>query len=140
MKKSISQFVAISVIIILSSCQKETSSEPAGVTNKVKTYTEAITSTTIGNSITTYNLAFDASDRIISMISASDPSDKFLFKYNSNKSYSTDTYNFNGLEIHEDVFLNNNLSADSTFQYNNTGDSTTEKFFYNGSNLPVKSY
>src|SRR5882757_3535790 len=116
MKKSVSRFAAISIVVSFASCQKETSIESSGVTNKVKTYTEAITSNTIGNSITTYNLSFDASDRIISMISASDPGDKFLFKYNSNKSYSTDIYNLNGLEIHEDVFLNNNLSTDSTFQ------------------------
>jgi hypothetical protein len=139
MKKCIIPFIVISTVVLFTSCQKDASIEPTGVTNKVKTYTEAITSTTIGNSITTYNLAFDAGDRIISMISASDPRYKFLFKYSPNNAFSTDIYNHNGLQVHEDVFLNKNLSADSTFQYNNTGDTSTEKYFYNGGNLPVTS-
>jgi hypothetical protein len=139
MKKCISPLAIIAVTVLLNSCSKETSMEASGVTNKVKMYTEAITSSTLGNSSATYNLEFDIAYRITSMISASDPRNKILFTYGQNYSYATDIYTENGFQLHSEVFLNRNLSTDSSFQYNKTGDSTTEKFFYNGTNLPAKS-
>ena len=42
-----------------------------------------------------------------------------------------DLYNSNVLSVHELFFINNLSFVDSTFQYDNTHDSTTEKYFYN---------
>ena len=140
MKKSIPQLAVILCIILFTSCQKDVDGDPITVTDKVKTYTEDITSGSIGNSVTTYNLSYDASDRIISIISASAPGNKFLFAYNSASTYAMDIYSSNIRVIHEDVSLNSNSYPDSTFQYNNTGDTTTEKNVYNGNNQLIKLY
>jgi YD repeat-containing protein len=140
MKKITLPFAVIACIILFSSCQKDTGGDPPTSTDKVKSYTEDITSGSIGNSVTTYNLAYDASNRIISIISASNPGDKFLFTYNSATTFSMDIYNSNTRVIHEDFFLNSNSYPDSTFQYNNTGDTATEKSVYNGNNQVIKLY
>jgi hypothetical protein len=55
-----------------------------------------------------------------------------VFQY-GNGSYTGDIYNSNAISIHEVFFLNSNSFVDSTFQYNDTNDSTTEKYIYNSS-------
>ncbi len=122
------------VVLLFASCQKnisDTISTPASA--KVKTYTEDIRSASIGNSVTTYNLSYDASGRLISLVSAASPGDKFIYQYNSNNTFTMDLYNSNVLSIHELFFLNNIPYVDSTFQYDDTGDSSTEKLIYNSS-------
>jgi hypothetical protein len=130
-------------LIFLSSCQKEisdtlvsSSTGPGNSSNtsaaKVKTYTEDITTPT-GRSSTTFNLSYDTNDRLISMVSASSPGDKFVYQYNTNNSYTMDLYNSNAVSIHETFFLNSSGFIDSTLQYNDTKDTTTEKYLYNGS-------
>ncbi|MGZ8525926.1 MAG: hypothetical protein ACXWV1_15950, partial [Chitinophagaceae bacterium] len=130
MKKSILPFLAILSIILFSSCQKDVGGGPLTVSDKVKTYTEDVTSASMGNSKTTFNLSYDASNRITSLISASNPGDKFVFTYNSASGYSMEIFGSNIPVIHEDFFLNSNSLPDSTFQYNNTGDTSTEKYLY----------
>ena len=140
MKKIIPLPAIISFIILFSSCQKDVGGDLPTATDKVKTYTEDITSVSIGNSVTTYNLSYDASNRITSLISASDPGNKFLYTYKSATTYSMEIYSSNALVIHEDFFLNSNSYPDSTYQYNNTGDTSTEKYVYNAKNQPIKMY
>ena len=140
MKKIIPLPAVISFIILFSSCQKETSNSPLTTTDKVKTYTEDVTSASIGNSVTTYNLSYDGSNRITSLISASDPGTKFLYTYTSATTYSMEIYSSNALVIHEDFFLHSNSYPDSTYQYNNTGDTSTEKYVYNAKNQPIIMY
>jgi len=141
MKKNLSFFPIIAVIILLTSCGKEYSSSPGSTTvtsAKVKTYTEDITSSYLGNSYTTYDLSYDASDRLVSIISRANSGDKSLFTFPSNNLFRMDLYNSGSLAIHEDFFLNGNLFIDSTFQYNDTRDSSTEKYTYNINNQLVK--
>jgi hypothetical protein len=38
------------------------------------------------------------------------------------------------LSIHEDIFLNSNHFVDSTYQYNDEEDTTSEKYIYNANN------
>lgn len=140
MKKNIPLLTAITCIILFSSCQKDAGGGPTTVTDKVKTYTEDITSPFLGNSVTTYNLSYDGSNRISSMISTSDPGDKFIFTYNSATTYSMDIYNSNVRVIHVDFFLNSNSYPDSTFQYNDTEDSSTTKNIYNTNNQLIRTY
>jgi hypothetical protein len=135
-------FLGILVTSIFASCQKDISSENSGtpVSNKVKTYTEDVTSGGT-HSVTTFNVAYDASDRVVSITSAASPGDRFVFQY-SNGSYTGDIFNANVLSIHEDYFLNSNSLLDSTFQYNDTNDSSTEKYLYNGAKqlVTLKEY
>ncbi len=131
--------------VAFASCQKEFSIEdPGGTTptasNKIKTYTEDITSGGT-HSVTTFDLTYDNSNRLLSMTSETNPGDKIVFNY-GNGSYTSDIYNSNALSIHEVFFLNSNSFVDSTFQYNDTNDTTTEKYIYNGAKqlVTLKEY
>ncbi len=135
----------IFLCVAFASCQKEYSTgDPAGTTpissNKVKTYTEDLTSRTT-HTVTTFDLSYDNSNNLVSMISETNTGDKFLFQY-GNGSYTGDIYNSNALSIHEVFFLNSIPFVDSTFQYNDTNDSTTEKYIYNSAKqlITLKEY
>ena len=133
MRKMLTLFTLF-IFLLFASCQKnisDTISTPASA--RVKTYTEDIRSASIGNSVITYNLSYDASGRLTSLVSASSPGNKFVYQYNSNNTFTMDLYNSNALSVHEVFFLNNIPYVDSTFQYDDAGDSTTEKYIYNSS-------
>lgn len=115
-------------IVSLSGCSKD-SSGPNQSVSLPKTYTEDVRSSVVGNSITTYNLSYDGQGRLVSMISTSTPTSKLTYQY-SGSSFTSDMYNNDVLQIHEMFWLNSASLVDSTFQYNNTQDSTTEKYFY----------
>lgn len=70
------------------------------------------------------------------MINAANSGDKFLFTYNTG-GFDFDIFASGQLTIHELVFLNAGL-MDSTIQYNDEGDTTSEKYFYNGDKLLTK--
>lgn len=119
------------------SCKKDTSSSSNPSIPLVKTYTEDITSGGI-HSTTTYNLSYDANNRLVSMISASNPGDKFLYQYTTGNTYTLDIYNSNALSIHEVLYINTSSFLDSSFQYNDTKDSSTEKYYYNSSKQLIR--
>lgn len=135
----------IAAIIFFSSCQKElspdTATTPNGGTgsssNKIKTYTEDVTVSGSHSSIT-LNINYDGSNRITSMVSATSAGDKFVFEYPASNTFNMDLYNSNVLSIHEQYLLNSFSFLDSTFQYNDTHDTMTEKYFYNASKQLVK--
>lgn len=128
------KFLYLSVLVVISvtflSCQKEAEPGPDTTTYKVKTYTEDIVSNTWGDQTVTFNLSYDASDRVTAMTDASNPGNRFEFAYKTG-GYSMDLYNLDALEIHEDFFLDANNLIDSTVQYNSTGDTSTSKHLYN---------
>lgn len=135
--------ISLFISIVFISCQKEVKDIlPATTvsTSKVKTYTEDVTSPG-GHSVITFNLAYDANDRPVSMISATSAGDKFLYQY-ATGSYTMDLFNSNVLSIHEIFYTNSNSLVDSTLQYNDTHDTTTEKYLYNnaGQLIAVKHY
>ena len=138
-------------VLFFSSCQKEISGEIARPTNTtgtggtggtggsnflVKTYTEDFTSAS-GNLKVTFDLSYDGSKRITSMISRTNAGDKFVYQYGTNK-YSSDLYNSNILSIHADFYLNSMQLVDSIMQYNDTADTTTNKFTYNAAKQPIR--
>ncbi|HEX8334608.1 MAG TPA: hypothetical protein VF622_18430 [Segetibacter sp.] len=143
MKRIIPFFASLLVIAFFSSCQKQVDwndiTTPVAPTpaSKIKTYTEDVNITGGSRVVTTFNLEYDASNRLVSMTSASNPGDKFLFQYSSN-SFTTDIYNSNSLTIHQVSFLNSFSLVDSTFQYNDTQDTMTEKYLYNSAKQLVK--
>lgn len=143
MKNIQSLLPIIICLIVLNSCQKETSQDQgSGPANRVKTYTETIISASAGNSTNTFNISYDNSGRIISMISATSPGDKLLYSFPSANKFTMDMYGAGALLIHEDFYLNTNSLIDSTFQFNNEEDTTTEKYFYDndGRLIQLKEY
>lgn len=130
------------VILVFTSCKKEKSStDNPPISSKVKTYTEHID---YGGGYTdnvTLNITYDADGRIISATSASSSGDRFEYKYAAGN-FTMDLYNSDVFSIHEVFFLNSKSLIDSTLQYNDTNDSTTEKYFYNNADqlITVKEY
>lgn len=140
MKKNLTTLaVTINCIILFTSCQKNAGGDLPASTDRVKTYTEDVTSSVSGHTVTTFNLSYDGSNRITALVSASDPGNKITYTYSSANVISSDLYNAGVLQIHEDSYLVNNR-LDSTYQYNSDGDTTTEKYFYNSSGDWTKSY
>lgn len=142
MKNTLS-LVTAAFIILFASCKKETSidqSTGGGTTAslKVKSYTESLTSSS-GNLTATFNLTYDANNRIVSAVSAPTPDFKFLYGYPSSNKITMDLIDAGALSIHEDYFLNSNSLIDSTFQYNDTQDTLTEKYFYNVAKQQIRT-
>jgi len=141
--KRITLFAAVATVMVaLSSCQKETNSNNPlpSQSLKIKTYTEDVRSVFWGNSVTTYNLSYDGSDRLTSMTDASNPGNRFVWAYPSASKYTLDLFNNNVFELHVDYFLNSQSLIDSSFQYNSTSDTSTEKYVYNPAHQVTKLY
>lgn len=117
-------------ILSFSSCQKEIRTPTDTLNTLPKTYTEDVTSSVLGNSTTTFNLTYDDNNRILSVIDSKTPGNKQLYQYNTD-TYTMDLYVNNQLSIHEIFYINAQSLVDSTLQYNDTNDSTTEKYIYN---------
>jgi len=127
---------------LFTACKKNNETPSTDSASLPKTYTEDIRSTGF-NSLTTYNLTYDGNNRMTSMTAIPEPAIvKFVYKYSSNNSLTMDLYNSNVLSIHEILWLNASGTLDSTFQYNDTNDSSTEKYIYNSSKqiLQIKNY
>jgi len=139
MKITLTRLTAILWIIFFTSCQKDAGGDLPAATDKVKTYTEDITSPTFGHSVITYNLTYDAGDRITSMVSAVDAGNKVVYSYNSANTVISELYDGGVVGIHDESYLVNN-HIDSSFQYNDTGDSSTSKYVYDASGNYIKSY
>jgi hypothetical protein len=130
--KKLFLLTALTGTFILHSCKKDNNNpDNQNSASLPKTYTEDVRSSVLGNSVTTYTLTYDANNRLISMVSTpSPPSLKFVYQYSPDSSYTLDLYNYNTLDIHEIFWLNSSSLMDSTFQYNNTNDTSTEKYIY----------
>ena len=127
------------VTISLFACKKDgggnsNSSLAGNVKTKIETYQ-------FGNgplNSDTFDFSYDSQIRLTTMVARSGKL-KFNYTYLSNNITKFDMYETgNVLSIHEDYFNNSNGTIDSTFQYNNTKDSSTEKYTYNSSNQLIK--
>ena len=128
--------------LLFAACKKDNDTPSTNSASLPKTYTEDIRSTGF-NSLTTYNLTYDGDNRITSMTAIPEPAIvKFVYKYSPNNSLTMDLYNSNVLSIHEILWLNSSGTLDSTFQYNDTNDSSTEKYIYNSGKqiLQIRNY
>jgi YD repeat-containing protein len=100
-----------------------------------KTYTEEVRSSVL-NELVVYNLTYDNKNRLISMAATPEPSIiKFVYQYPSDNTVFMDLYESGQLNIHEVIWLNSFSFFDSTFHYDDTQDTTTEKYFYDGNHL-----
>jgi hypothetical protein len=120
--------LAFSFLLLFSSCKKDTNNSTAnnGV-NRLKLYIEDDRQTPVGV-IDTFTVTYDARNRITGLVS---PALKTLYTYSSN-TFTCDLYENNVLSIHYIAFINGQSLVDSTFQYDNTSDTTTEKYLYSG--------
>ena len=135
MKLTALQTSLVALVFFFASCSKNDSTEDIPKTDKIKTYTETIKSTFLGNYSTTYLLTYDQDGRLSKMSDQTIPTNKFEFTYKPG-GFAFDIFTSGDVIIHEDVFVNGAL-IDSTIQYNDEGDTTSEKYVYNG-NLLVK--
>ncbi|MDR3716067.1 MAG: hypothetical protein P4L51_24955 [Puia sp.] len=129
MKNLTLALAAVLGILFFFSCKKDNSANASSV--RPKTYTENVTSSITGNSVTTFDLTYDNNNRLISVVSTpAPPALKTVYQYGTG-SFTLDLYNSDALSIHEIVWLNAIPYIDSTFQYNDTQDTSTEKYIYN---------
>lgn len=136
MKNRIYLFIIISSLVLFS-CKKENPAAPDNTAYKLKTYTESVSGTG-GPLSATYSFTYDSQNRVTSMYLVSAPSEKFVFTYDTDSHISMDLLSSSG-NIHEEIFFKNTL-LDSTYQYNDTQDTSTEKYEYNASNQLTKMY
>ena len=120
----------------LASCKKDDSVQSVAPKDRIKTYTESINSSVLGVNSYTWNLSYDDRGRLSTMVNAENSGNRFVFTYAEN-GFDMDIFSGNAIVIHQDAFVNGNR-MDSTFQYNDEGDTTTEKYTYNPGNLLVK--
>jgi len=140
MMKATFPLLAIILVISFSSCQKEISGEilpgttpDTTISYRAKTYTEDITSSALGNSVTTYDLSYDAQNRVTSLVSEKNAGDKFVYTYPSANVVTMEIFGNGSLTIHENFFLNSYSLVDSSLQYDENFDTSTEKYIYNSS-------
>ncbi|PWT70704.1 MAG: hypothetical protein C5B59_20085 [Bacteroidetes bacterium] len=129
--------------LLFCACKKDNNSPNNQSNNLPKVYTEELRSSVVGNQKLTYNLTYDSKSRLISLVSIPDPPLlKFVYKFQTDNQLTMDLYNSNALSIHENIWLNNLSLIDSTFQYNDTNDTSTEKYSYNASKelVELKQY
>jgi hypothetical protein len=114
---------------LLASCKKNsgTNSGNNGNLSKVKMYIEDVHVPPY-NQTDTFYLAYDNDGRLTSMTG---PTLKFVYAYLTSNSFSFDLYENGALSIHEIAYIKGSY-VDSTFQYNNTNDTSTQKYVYNG--------
>jgi len=123
-------FAGLFVLCLFAACKKSGGSNSSGNSSKLKTYIEYVQT---GSSIITdtFAVAYDNNNRIISVTA---PNLGFVYTY-SDKSFTLDLYENSQLSIHEIAWLNSIPYVDSTFQFDNTSDTTTEGYIYTGNQL-----
>jgi hypothetical protein len=120
-------------VCLLASCKKNSGTNANGNPNKLKMYIE--TDQAGGTVLTdTFYVSYDNNNRITGLTA---PQLKFVYAYQS-KSATLDLYEYNQLSIHEIFYINSASVVDSTLQYNNTNDTTTEGYDYSRSLLTTK--
>ena len=129
------QVIALSIVFILFSlvsCTKDggSSSSTNTQTPLIKTIAQKVVYGTTYNSYTKQNLYYDSKNRITSLVDSANTGNKFIYTYASDKQFTVDIYINNALSIHDEMFLNSNNQQDSSYQYNDTQDTTWEKFTY----------
>lgn len=144
-------FLVVITLLIISfcSCQKElpdyspgnTDSTASDTSSRVKRYVEDLYDTSASSQHVTDSslLTYDSQGRLLTLTSITTSGSKLVFAYNGSQSYTMDLYTGNAISIHENFFVVNGR-VDSTFQYNDEGDSSTEKYTYNSAKQVTRLY
>jgi hypothetical protein len=122
------------LLALFSSCKKDSSNSSAGNNNRLKLYIEDLTNTSY-NEIDSFNFTYDGQNRITSLYSSKI---KTVYAYPTSNTFTVDLYTGGVFNVHEVAFINSSSLVDSTFQYDNTGDTTTEGYIYSGKLLMRK--
>jgi hypothetical protein len=131
--KNLTLLTGAILVISIFSCKK--GNDAASSSALPKTYTEDVRSSAITSKIT-YNLTYDSKGRLVSLAATPEPSiTKFVYQYPDDKTITMDLYNYSQLSIHEKFWLNSFSLVDSTFQYDDSQDTSTEKYFYDPNHL-----
>lgn len=131
--------LVLAAMLILISCKKDNSAANSNNSSLPRTYTEDIRSSVIGNAYAVFDITYDANNRITALTATpSPPVYNFVYTYPAAGTVTLDFYQGGILNIHEILWLNASSNLDSTYQFDNTGDTTTEKYFYNGSSQLIK--
>jgi hypothetical protein len=122
----------VPALFLVFACKKNSGTTSSGSTDKLRLYIEDLQLAGSGSEeIDSFNVTYDNQNRITSLAS---PDLRFLYTYSS-QSFTLDLYENNALSIHEIAYINSASYVDSTFQYNDTNDTTTEGYAYNGAKL-----
>jgi len=125
---------ALAALSLFASCKKSSNSNSVNKANNFKSYVEEVHAGGI-NQTDSFNLTYDNDGRMTSLVS---PTQKFLYSYNGNSTITMDYYENGQLSIHEIGYLKNGL-LDSTLQYNDSQDTTTEGYVYTNNQLTRKT-
>jgi len=115
-------------VVFLPACKKNGGTGANGNSNKLKWYIEDAIN---GASHVTdsFSVSYDNQDRLTGLTS---PALKFVYAYPTPATFTLDLYEYGQPDIHEIAYINSAGFVDSTYQYNNTYDTTTEKYIYSG--------
>lgn len=119
--------LALIALCLVYSCKKNNGADSAGNSDKLKMYIEDV-KTPGSHQVDSFTVSYDANNRITGLTS---PALTFTYGYTTT-GFTLDLYNFGQLSIHEIAYINSSSYVDSTFQYNDTNDTTTEGFTYSG--------
>ncbi len=111
----------------------------------VKTYTEDLYPVNAPDQHVrdSFALSYDNKGRLVSMIQLDSANGLQLrYQYNNDNSITLDQYDNGSVQTHEIVYLNSFSFTDSTYQYNNEGDTFTEKYTYDANRrlIQMNSY
>jgi len=140
--KTITTYLYIILLIAaISSCKKDSAGGSAG--NKVVSYTEEITAVGSGRVVESYEVNYDAQDRITSVQSTNKHGSCTVYQYSAENSFTCDKYADTVHLFHSVYFINSQSLIDSTWghEYKEAPykpDTTSAKFFYNGDKKLVK--
>jgi len=134
MKSKTLTLLSLGIALFLAACQKDKQPDANSNVLKIKSYSEKVVSSEGDSIVANYNLTYDAKNRITAVNQVEIPGNKFLFTYESDSKFSIEIYVIGALSIHEDVFLNSSHFVDSTYQYNDEKDTSSEKYIYNANN------
>lgn len=119
------------------SCKKGNDAS-VSISDLPKTYTEDYRSSAYSG-VVHYNLTYDNKGRLTSLAATPEPAIvKFLYQYPDEKTVIMDLYSSGQLSIHEKFWLNSFSHVDSTLQYDDSQDTSTEKYFYDPNHLLTK--
>jgi hypothetical protein len=118
-------------LLFLASCKKNSGTNNNGNPNRLKWYIENYTSGST-HLVDSFSVSYDNSDRITGLTS---PLIKLVYGYANPKTNTLDIFEYGQPSLHENAFINGNALVDSSLQYDFSGDTTTQKYVYNGSLL-----
>lgn len=120
----------LSLATLLHSCKKEDTSSSDKVI--VKTYREEY-KTPSDHYSSEFTLSHDSHGRLLNMVSTASAGDRFQLFYD-NGTITMDIYSGDQLSLHEVFFLRDDEYIDSTVQYNDANNFSSERIFYTSSN------